>query len=203
MKKYTKPLLLYVLLISAVLCFAACGNQSENGLSLEDLETTEYTNAYNGAVITVPADWQVQNEDEDSTVFLSSDGKISYSVQWELGGMSYFSKEELAGLAFDICGSVLTEPQIYGSWKLSDFDVAVKVAATGTTKDKTGKSVNAVCDVSVIQYFNDVRYYLVVATDTATYAEYENLFMDIPESFSVSLTEDEVYEKMNMQNENV
>ena len=201
MKKYFKLILIMMLAVTMLLTFVGCSGQTESELSLSDLETVEYNNPHNGATITIPADWQVQSEDEKTTVFLSSDGTISYLAQWELGGMSYFSKEELAGLAADIGNTVLTDPVVYGSWELTDFDVAVKVVSTGTMEDKAGKSANAVCDASIIQYFNDVRYYLVATTDAGTYAEYENVFMEIAQSFNVSLTEDEVYQKMNEQNE--
>ena len=49
---------------------------------------------------------------EKTTVFLSSDGTISYLAQWELGGMSYFSKEELAGLDAKVEETVRKQKEI-------------------------------------------------------------------------------------------
>lgn len=188
-----------VMLLAMCVLSAGCGGGADK-LQLTDLETKEYNNAANGATITIPADWQVTDEDDNSTVFSNPDGSISLVLKWELGGMSYFSKEELAGLAADVCGSVLQNPEVYTSLELSLFDVAVKAVCTGTAKNGDA-DVNAVCDTAIIQYFNDVRYYLVAVTDAGTYAEYEDVFTQIANSFNCSLTEDEVYEKMNARNE--
>ena len=188
-----------VMLLAVCLLAAGCGSGAGR-LQLSDLETKEYNNAENGATITIPADWQVTSEDDTTTVFSNPDGSISFVLKWELGGMSYFSKEELAGLAEDVCNSVLQNPEVYTSLELSRFDVAVKAVCTGTAKNG-GADVNAVCDTAIIQYFNDVRYYLVAVTDAGTYGEYEDVFTQIANSFTCSLSEDEVYEKMNARNE--
>ena len=168
-----------VMLLAVCLLAAGCGSGAGR-LQLSDLETKEYNNAENGATITIPADWQVTSEDDTTTVFSNPDGSISFVLKWELGGMSYFSKEELAGLAEDVCNSVLQNPEVYKNG---------------------GADVNAVCDTAIIQYFNDVRYYLVAVTDAGTYGEYEDVFTQIANSFTCSLSEDEVYEKMNARNE--
>lgn len=188
-----------VMLLAVCWLAAGCGGGAGK-LQLSDLETKEYNNAQNGATITIPADWQVTDEDDNSTVFTNPDGSISFVLKWELSGMSYFSKEELAGLAADVCGSVLQNSEVYTSLELSRFDVAVKVVCTGTAKNGDA-DVNAVCDTAIIQYFNDVRYYLVSVTDAGTYGEYEDVFTQIANSFTCSLSEDEVYEKMNARNE--
>lgn len=197
--KKTLRLFLVLAMLAAASFMAGCGNNS-GALQLADLETVEYNNPQNGATITIPADWQVQSEDDGATVFSNPDGSISFVLKWELGGMSYFSKEELAGLAEDVCSNALENSQVYTSLELRHFDVAVKAVCSGTVKNGEAE-VNAVCDTAIIQYFNDVRYYLVAITDAETYAEYEDVFTQIANSFDCSLTEDEVYEKMNEHNE--
>ena len=200
MKKNLKILAVVAMLLAALLA-AGCGS-GESALQLSDMETVEYNNPQSGATITIPADWQVQSEEGGTTVFTNPEGSISFVLKWELGGMSYFSKEELAGLAADVCSSTLENPQAYASLELNQFDVAVKTVFSGTVKNGEA-DVNAVCDTAIIQYFNDVRYYLVAVTDAGAYAEYENVFTQIANSFSCSLTEDEVYEKLNAYNESL
>jgi hypothetical protein len=199
MKKNLRVLLIFVCSAALLLILSGCENSSE--INLSDLSTVEYNNPNNGATITVPAEWQVVSEDENSTMFTSEDGTVSFIIKWELGGMSYFSKEELAGLAADVCNATLDNGSVYESLELTKFDVAVKAICTGTVNDESGNAVNAVCDTAIIQYFNDVRYYLVAVTDAGTYDQYQKVFTQIANSFSCSLSEDEVYEKMNQQTE--
>ncbi|MGI5824789.1 MAG: hypothetical protein ACOX7J_04375 [Bacillota bacterium] len=198
MKKYL--CLFEVCLLCLVISFALTGcGSDEPDLNLSELETVQYNNPHNGASVTVPADWEIISEDENGTVFSDADGTISFVLKWELGGMSYFSKEELAGLAVDVAKATLKDAAVYESLELTKFDVAVKGVCTGTVADDAENSVNAVCDTAIIQYFHDVRYYLVAVTDAGTYAEYENVFTQIANSFTCSLSEDEVYEKINEQ----
>lgn len=194
MKKYLRVCGVFLLAVLLAAFCAACGNE-DTGLDLADLQTKQYTNESNGATVTVPIDWEVASEAENCTVFENGDGTISFVLKWELGGMSYFSKQELAGLAADIGKATLQDAEVYQSLELTKFDAAVKAVCTGTAEN----GVTAVCDTAIIQYFHDVRYYLTAVTDAGTYAEYEKVFTQIANSFTCALTEDEVYEKMNEQ----
>ena len=196
MKNKIKFLLTVLITLAVAVMLTACGNADDSKLQLSEMETIEYNNPQNGASITIPADWQVKSEDENCTVFANADGTISLVLKWELGGMSYFSEEELAGLAADVCKATLGEgAEVYKSLELTKFDVAVKAVFCGEAD-----GVNAVCDTAIIQYYNDVRYYLTAVTDAGTYSQYEDAFTQIANSFTCTLTEDEVYQKMNERN---
>ena len=197
MKKYLRVCGVCLLALLLLGLCTAC--KEENGeLNLSELQTKQYTNESNGASISVPIEWEVVSEDENCTVFQNPEGTISFVLKWELGGMSYFSKEEMADLAAEVGKATLKDAELYQSLELTKFDAAVKSVCTGIA-DNGGTAVNAVCDTAIIQYFHDVRYYLTAVTDAGTYAEYQKVFTQIANSFTCSLTEDEVYEKMNEQ----
>lgn len=201
MKNTGKKLFFFsVLLGLSLMLLASCGSQDAS-LELSDLETVEYQHPHHGGTITVPADWQLISEDEDSAVFANEAGTVSFSFRWELGGMSYFSEEELASLAASVGSATLENAEVYESLELTKFDAAVKAVMTGTAENETGEAVNAVCDTAVIQYFHDVRYYLTAITDVGTYERYRRVFTQIANSFTCALSEDEVYQMINEQQE--
>lgn len=189
-----------VLLGLSLVLLVGCASQDAS-LELSDLETVEYQHPHHGGTVTIPADWQLISEEEDSAVFANEAGTISFSFQWELGGMSYFSEEELASLAASVGSATLENAEVYESLELTKFDAAVKAVTTGTAENEEGIAVHTVCDTAIIQYFHDVRYYLTAITDVGTYEQYRRVFTQIANSFTCALSEDEVYQMINEQQE--
>ena len=184
----------WLLILGILFSLTACGEESEvKQYQLTDLNPQSFENSYCGLQLSLPGDWQKLSEDEYNMAFASSDGSISLVARLEIGGMSYFSNSDLAGLAAQVCEGSLSDYMLRQELEYDEFEAAGIAMATGTVSDADGNSVNAVCETVVIQYLPAVRCYISVLTDPETYTAYEQAFQDIYKSFQVSKTEDELY----------
>ena len=181
------------ILIALLLCAAGLCGCDEQQLVLGDLETTVYEHPYNGAKLTLPADWEMLSETDEVTLFSDSENSISLGVARELAGFSYYPNEDLADLAAEVCSAVLTEPEILQREQLPKPDNAVLVTAAGKIKDGDGE---AVCQVTVISPLSAVRYFIVVTAESNSYEKYQNVLRDIYAGFTLNKTEDEIYQQI-------
>lgn len=178
-----------------LLALAACGAE-EQQLSLAAMDVQAYEHPSNGAAITLPAEWEKLSEVDEATVFAAVDDSISLTLLRELGGFSYYSAEGLAGLAEELAGGVLAEPEVLQSEVLAKPKGAVLVTVSGDLTE--GKP--AVCEVVVYSPIPAVRYYTVAVAGADAYQENAALLREIYAGFHLNKTEDDIYQQLEDTN---
>lgn len=176
-----------MVLLLAVLMLAACGNEQ---LTLDDVAVTEVHSLDCGVDLTLPGDWQVLSDTEDSAVFGNADSSLSLAVARELAGYSYYSPDELADLAESLLSAEMGEVQVLEREALSKPDNAVLVTVSGQVGDGV-----AVGQAVVVSPLSAVRYFIVVVADGDTFGEYRQVLRDVYATFALNVTEDELYQK--------
>ena len=169
-----KRLILYLLcLIICLLMPLACSFSP----GLSDMETRLYSNPA-GYHITVPAGWQLIEEDRQSAVFAAPDNGISLTIVSELGGEAYYGLPEIGDMLL---------AQLPGSsspWRISrtitDTEDKLRLAVTG--KDEYGAEI--ALDISILQPYPGMRYYLLFAAGSTATVE-QALTGDIIKSFGM------------------
>lgn len=201
-----RPILAGVCCGLLLMC-GGCGNQEDAAKSLYDEATITYEHPDNGAVITLPADWEKLSENDESVVFADKDDTISLTINRELGGFSYYSTEGLLEMAKELADVILPESETITADVLNHPDDAVIYTAVGQMGDFSGNdsddnsdetAANAVCEVVVISPLSAVRYHVVVISEVDTYVQNEELLREIYASFELNKTEDEIYQSLSL-----
>ncbi len=183
MRKIIILLLVCILLCS---CSANYGGEGLVGQSTKDYKLDEQ-----GYAITLPEDWQQQQtEDEYTTSFLSDDDLIKIDVVYELGGVEYYSLEEVAGLLEDELVEGMDSAQRV-STKSDDQEQYREVFAC---IDEQGRGVTY--DITIIHPYNSLRYFLIFTSGTNNYQENNVLIDDIINSFEVTAESEDMYAKL-------
>lgn len=172
-------------LTACLLLLSACAISS----GLGNMETYSYANQA-GYHITLPADWQLIAEDGPSVVFAAPDSGISLTIISELGGEAYYGLAEIADMLIE---------QLPGSntpWQISNTitDTKNKLRLSVTGEDEKGTEV--VLDMSILQPYPGIRYYLLFATGRANANRQSALIGDILKEFVVDEDVPYLYELM-------
>lgn len=191
-----KKLISVLLAVLLLLALAACGG-SDAELSLATMDVQTYSHPTNGAELTLPADWKLLSETDEATIFAAADNSISFTILRELAGFSYYSAEGLAGLAEELAGGVLTEPETLQSEALYEPQGAVLATFSGELPDAGGP---AVCEVVVFSPLPAVRYFTVAVAGSDAYQANANLLREVYASFALNKTEDEIYRQLAAAN---
>ena len=168
MKKILICLVISLLLLTS--CFSAT--------ALNKAETQLYSSRA-GYHITLPADWQLISEDEQSAVFAAPEHDISLTIVSELGGETYYSLREIADMLLEEL------PGSNSPWQIrrTATDTAKKLRLLVRGEDETGIEVEL--DLSILQPYPGIRYYLLFAAGRTTAARQSAMIADIGKSFSV------------------
>lgn len=145
---------------------------------LRQAETQVYANQA-GYHITLPADWQLITEDGPSAVFAPPDNGISLTIISELGGEAYYGLNEIAQMMLEQLPGSTSPWQI--SRTMTDTKNKLRLSVKG--EDEAGAEV--VLDMSILQPYPGMRYYLLFATGYAASSRNSSLIGDIVKSFAL------------------
>jgi len=192
---------------------AGCGARTAEQPKLYDAPTNVYAHPQIGAVLTVPENWLILSEDEESVVFMEPEGTLTLTMIWELGGYTYYSDDGLLDMAEAVAGQVLQEPEILqrvsrslpGNNQLVTALGVLRTTPAGENSeaevyDKAETNIedsNAVCEVMIFSPLPALRYYLVTVAEPAAYEQNAALLSDIYASFYLNETEDVLYEGLH------
>lgn len=187
------------LLLCFMLVLATGCQQQETTVSahLTEGNIQHYTHPVNGLALNLPKDWVKSEETDDAAIFTSADGKISFVAEWELGGFSYYSLEELEETAVAILDDTLTDAEILRKevYEPLEEQNAIRVVAQGKlpSYDQADEMVNGVAELVIVSHIKSVRYYFLTVCGVEEYQKNYTLFDDIYQSFTLEKTEDELY----------
>lgn len=184
--------LVFWVLLGAIL-LGACGSQPEPSLDFYALERQTYESE-NGYSIQFPADWVLLEEDLESTTFVSGDGSLSCTISCELGGVEYYSLEEIGDMLLESLATVV----------LASSEAGEPVVDEATYRNQlTGETVEGdplTADVNVYRVQAGVRYYMTFLTDGA-YEEQQPMINAILGSFRTTMHEEDLYQLMKDRRE--
>lgn len=168
----------YAAILLLPLMLAACSA----GPRLQKSETQLYTNEA-GYHLTLPADWSVLAEEDESTAFCAPDNALSLSVVNELGGEAYYGLDEITVMLMDQLALALPEEnQAWQSGRVIT-DTEESRRQLFNTVDESGATVYL--DITVLQPYPGIRYYLMFAGGSSAYNSNYALLGDIVASFGV------------------
>jgi len=184
MKRLMVPALLAMLLLAGC-SMLFIGNR----VDFDEIEKQEYENP-SGYSVTLPADWALSAETEESSSFISPDGTVALDISNELGGMEYYSLTEI--------GDMLTRElmdQLFASAK-ADSTAATNSSYRRTIRgaDLDGGEISAVLYIS--EPFVAVRYYLLFLIDADQSRALSDVVDGVIDSFTVTQDQDQVYQLM-------
>lgn len=180
--------LLCLLLALALLC-GGCAMKFQSGLA--DVETVKVESEH-GFAFRVPTDWQAEAVSDDYTQYRygTADGTLSFSVVMELGGMAYDSTAEIgAALVGELQETLYGEATAARPVEGGDF---YRQTLSGTDTD----GAPLVSELYLYAPFVSARYYLLFHATAEAYAENERLINDVIDSFSLTMSREEVYQHM-------
>ena len=145
--------------------------------------------------MTIPADWQqaeVKDEDGGYTLYQyeSAEEDITLVIFAEMGGMEYYSLEEMGAMLCEELGTSL-----YSLDKLDTVENEnrmYRAILRGT--DMEGQ--NLVSDITIFSPYNSIRYYLLFTTSSSSYNAYDKIIDGIVDSFTMTLSAEESYQKV-------
>lgn len=173
MKKHNMLKLLVVALAS-ILLLAGCAGRPR----LRDVETYPYSNQA-GYRLLLPVDWQLTEEDTDTAAFAAPEGEAGLTIVSELGGEAYYGLDEITQMLLD------NLPDDGPAWQagrvVTDKEEQRRQVFTG--EDEAGATVYL--DITVLQPYPGIRYYLLFAAGNAAYSRQSALFGEIAASFEL------------------
>ncbi|MCL2496779.1 MAG: hypothetical protein FWF04_05125 [Clostridiales bacterium] len=178
--------LLIMGLLTVTACFA--------GTRLYDTDTRIYANEA-GYHMTLPADWLLLEEEEESSIFSAARGDISLTVFNELGGEAYYGLDEITDML------LANLPETGRPWKSGRVftDTDERRRQLFTNIDKDGAMIYL--DITVLQPYPGIRYYLLFAAGDAAYSTKDVLLNDIIASFAIDENVESLYALMMARRE--
>ncbi len=200
MKKYG---LLFLILSLCVLAGSGCGRQDE----FAALERTTYESEY-GYSLEIPADWS-SREIDPAVVFYLPDGELSLSVSPELGGVEYYSMREVGEmLAENLAAATFAEYTAATAQVTEREAEPANGAATAepASYEQTLQGTDAAGNALTLHFYIDspctgIRYYLIFLGATEAYDENAYIADGVIDSFTVTMTQDELYDLMMRVNQ--
>ena len=181
-----KKLLIAIFILALLPLCAGCAKP------FAGTETVKYKHP-TGYEITLPASWQIEQDDPRAVFFLSEDGGISINIITELAGFNFYSMEELGDLVFEFLQSEITGLKQDSVLSVSDKKTQYRQVLSGPLPD--GDEV--FLDVFIYAPMNSVRYYVILSAGKDDFSLSSKLFTDIIKSFKLYKTQDEIYELLN------
>lgn len=184
-----RSLLCLSLLLCLLLCACSLQLPSEQIFDFYALERQDYESE-NGYSIQLPADWQLLEEDAESSTFISGDGLLSCVIGFELGGVEVYSLEEVGDQLAERIGE-----GIFSSWEAEE----AQVDAATYRKQLRGLSPEEdalTADLNVYHVQEGVRYYMSFLCESRHYKRMQPLINAIIGSFETSLQGEELYALM-------
>ena len=175
-----------IFLVLCLLILTSCATAP----GLGKMETQLYTSLA-GYHITLPAAWQLVEEEPQSAVFAAPEGDISLTIISELGGEAYYGLGEIADMLLaELAGSSIP-------WQISHtvVDMKEKLRLTALGEDAQGAEVGL--DITILQPYPGMRYYLLFAAGYQAIARQEALIGDIGKSFGMDEGLPYLYALMN------
>lgn len=181
-----------ILLLIALLPLGGCAVAFQNEFNDLDTQTIEHDAGYS---LLLPADWILAEADDRGELYYSADGAVSLSLLRELGGVEYYSLQEVGDMLCEDIGSELFSVVEPGAGKVKD-DVYRRIIGG---EDKDGNPL--VSDVCIFAPYVSVRYYLVFTAASATYEENRNVIDGIAGSFTITKSEEETFQYLEAERE--
>ncbi len=170
----------------ALLLLSGCSRQP---IDFGAVEKQDYTNAA-GYGLTLPADWALREETEESSSFVSSDQTISLLISNELGGTEYYSLVEI--------GDMLTQQLLDQIFAEGKADTAAWSEDTYrrslSGQDPAGKKISA--ELYIMEPFLAVRYYLLFVMDGDQARVMGDVVDGVIRSFKLNQDKDTIYQLM-------
>jgi len=182
--------LLLSLLILSLLVVTACKGDAR----LQNMDTRVYSNVA-GYHLTLPADWLLLEEEEESSIFSAAQGDISLTVFNELGGEAYYGLGEITDML------LAQLPETGRPWQSERLITDTDVKHRQLFNNIDGEGATVFLDITVRQPYPGIRYYLLFATSSATYDEKNALLNDILTSFVVDENRESLYALMKERRE--
>jgi len=175
------------------LCFmTACG---ENTISLSSLSPHTYTHV-SGYDIDIPELWQAETS-SDGVYFINEDNTVAINIISELGGMSFYSPEELMELVTEEITEGMTDVSV-----IENIDVREpKYQTRQAIRYLNNANEYIANDIWLYEPMAGIRYYIVASCQGDMYEQYRQLFTDIVDSFVFTGNNTEVYELLNLSEE--
>jgi hypothetical protein len=190
-------LFLVLVLFVCVFVAAGCGinaDSADKAIEPADTEMQSYVHENSGMVFKLPADWQKSLEDDQKVIFINPEGTVALSGIFELGGYSYYTLQEQGALAKDICQNTLKDVKVLEEGIYKKSNNSYRIVMQGV--DSQGNT--AICAAVVYAPLYGVRYYLMTLAGVDEYKRYYKLFEESFSSFYVSIDEDTLYSKIEV-----
>lgn len=177
-----------------MISFAAC--QREELPTLAKMSPQEYAHI-SGYQITVPNSWQPAAQTAIGVYFLDEEKRISLNIISEMGGVDFYSPEELGQMVVERLEEVFSQLQVEQILRVRDKNTQYSLLLTG--ENSAGERV--VNTLWLYEPLNGIRYYLIFSCGGDDYNEYARVFEDVIRSFRFDDREEEVLSLLNLSEE--
>ncbi|MCR4963657.1 MAG: hypothetical protein K6B40_07250 [Firmicutes bacterium] len=181
---------LYLCLALAIICLLLPGC----GRGLNPAASQIYENAA-GYQITLPDTWQILQENDTETVFAGPDGNITLTLSNDLGGVEYYSLEEINEmLAKNIAEALFSS---YAVEKSQSGDIQCRQSYVCHKEDGQGYML----DILVYRQDPAIKYYAVFCLPLQMYRGEKPLIDDVFASFEQTKDAETLYALTQQRNE--
>jgi hypothetical protein len=174
-------------LAMVIIVLGGCVAAEENSASNVPLQAY---NSDNGFTVDIPEIWVKGEETQAQVEFSDVDNQVAFSITTELGGVDYYSPEEIMGQLTDEIATEL----------FSDYEIAEDSGDNATylriLEGANADGAHLVTVLYINQPYQTIRHYLVFIASGQAYAQNATLIKQIITSFTTMLDEDQYLQLM-------
>ncbi len=174
--------------------FTACQRGGE--LSLSKMEPQMYKHI-TGYQISVPGDWLPAAQTAAGVYFIDDNNNISLNIISEMGGMDFYSPEELIQMVIEKLGSSLKDIKTRQILGVQDKKSQYGVVISG--ENASGEVIANT--IWLYEPVNGIRYYLFFNCGGDDYTRFEGVFNEVIKSFRFIANDEEVFSLLNLDKE--
>ncbi|MDR2712703.1 MAG: hypothetical protein LBB91_06265 [Clostridiales bacterium] len=185
---------LLTVIIALIIVLVLNGCDLYNNPALNELNPQTYSHL-TGYSISVPEDWNLEEETGTTAVFLDPEGSMALQIVSEIGGMDYYSLDECAGFARQMLDQSLTELSLVEDLPVRDKAKSRLQLWQGQDEDGYLAQVLAY----TFHPYDSLRYYVFLLAGGSDFQQYQKVFEAMISSFQLSKPIDEIYELLNKE----
>ncbi|MGI5891512.1 MAG: hypothetical protein ACOX7H_02075 [Bacillota bacterium] len=188
--KFWSAVVLAIILCGILALTFGCENEEKPRLSYMSPQTYEHPSGYQ---VQVPFNWKLVKKSEAGTIFTADQGALSFNILAEIGGMDYYTPQELGENIFAFLSSNIKESQVIEEIPVDNPASQYRQLILG--KDEQGRKVYI--DTWITAPLDTVHYYLIFTCGGDDYEKYRGVFDDIIKKFKLVSTPEEIYKYLD------
>lgn len=190
MRKKQRAGLLLLLCLCLSLLLSACTREELPALQKMSPITYSHISGYE---IQMPDAWTPETSD-NGVQFLNPEGTIAINIISELGGMDFYSLDELMEMVVENLTQNGQDMQVEGSLDVADsgYQRRQLISYTNAAEEKI------YTDIWLYEPMAGIRYYIIISCGGDDYKDYSGMFDSVVQSFVFTGNSSEVYTLLNL-----